>query len=863
MGKELSVPERPLLKLPDPELSSPPSRGRGGSNVKHPSREDQQKRLERRFSQLERLVANSDQVMQFTSDPESIAPERAIVFEVAGSITEFHKQASKIGFEFLADDEMDFDPDEHFYFEDKEGKLINGCIYLAMPSFEALEKMLTFWKLYCDGKKMPHGFATWRKLFELLKDVRPWGPKDRLPQGTLDSWESSLEIHPDEAISFEVELWFRNSSELRKLSYESFAKKVAELDGKIIHQAVIEKIRYSAALVELPASRIHQLLSDPLVTIAKADEIMFIRPQTMAQFHFDNENDVDPTKYTIAEKSDLPPIAALFDGFPIQRHQRLVNRLEIDDPDNFEKGYHFRARTHGTAMASLIVHGDINKSGTILNRPIYVRPVMKAFFFNGRWFEQTPDDELLLALIERSIHRMFDGGGVENEAASNVLMINLSLGDKHRPFAGPMSPWGRLLDYLAYKYRILFLVSAGNVDTPLGLPGFASFNLFATASIDDRERAVFKAIDSAKSGRTLLSPAEAMNIITVGAAHGDAKSTHTHSRVVDPIGGDDLPNMSSAVGLGFRRIIKPDILLDGGREYVTNLTTSSGWSITPAMPSPKTFGLLVATPGVSTADLANTTYMSGTSVATALATRAGHKIYDSIMDKKGGSRHADAPQEYHSLIIKALLIHGASWKEGAAMLHSVVDGKSYALKDNVTRLLGHGVLDVDRVVECTTGRVTLIGYGEVNPGQALLYRMPLPPGLNGKREYRAITITLAWFSPINPWHQGYRVVALEAGPGGDKHYSLGVKRSSDQPSHHLIRKGTVFHDRQEGKKAAAYVDGGDLLVLISARTPAGEFDEKIPYAIAVSLEVGIGSSIQVYDEVRNAIEIHVSPSVAS
>jgi hypothetical protein len=52
------------------------------------------------------------------------------------------------------------------------------------------------------------------------------------------------------------------------------------------------------------------------------------------------------------------------------------------------------------------------------------------------------------------------------------------MGDQRRPFSGPMSPWGRLLDYLSDRYGILFLVSAGNIPDPLHLPEIANWTTF-------------------------------------------------------------------------------------------------------------------------------------------------------------------------------------------------------------------------------------------------------------------------------------------------------------------------------------------------------------------------------------------------
>ena len=106
------------------------------------------------------------------------------------------------------------------------------------------------------------------------------------------------------------------------------------------------------------------------------------------------------------------------------------------------------------------------------------------------------------------------------------------------------------------------------------------------------------------------------------------------------------------------------------------------------------------------------------------------------------------------------------------------------------------------------------------------------------------------------------MVALEAKPGGDKKFSLGVDRSKMQPHDRAIDHGTVYHDRREGRRAVPYVDGGDLLVRITARETAGEFTQPVPYAMAVSIEVEDGSPIPVYDEVRAAVVARVRPPLA-
>ena len=125
-----------------------------------------------------------------------------------------------------------------------------------------------------------------------------------------------------------------------------------------------------------------------------------------------------------------------------------------------------------------------------------------------------------------------------------------------------------MLDYLAERYGILFLVSAGNVKAPLRVDGFGGWIEFEDADSADREHAVLMALSDQEAFRTLLSPAEALNPITVGAMHDDAVVGPRGAAAVDPYATHELPNVSSALGLGHRKVVKPDIHLPGGREHV-------------------------------------------------------------------------------------------------------------------------------------------------------------------------------------------------------------------------------------------------------------------------------------------------------
>ena len=154
------------------------------------------------------------------------------------------------------------------------------------------------------------------------------------------------------------------------------------------------------------------------------------------------------------------PVIALFDGLPLQAHSRLQGRLIIDDPDSFEGDSPAINRRHGTAMASLILHGDLTVGKAPLPRPLYVRPILRP---DPRdWMNHTetvPEETLVIDLIHRAVRRLFEGDGGETPMAPHISIINLSIGIRDRPFDQALSPLARLLDWLAWRYKVLFVVS--------------------------------------------------------------------------------------------------------------------------------------------------------------------------------------------------------------------------------------------------------------------------------------------------------------------------------------------------------------------------------------------------------------------
>jgi hypothetical protein len=276
------VPDRPLLNLPAPTPLLSPRRYGGGASVSRPSRDRQRERIDPKFARLSAAAETPADLLALRADPASIAPERAIVFEVEGSLEDFYEQARIIGLEYLGDFEDEFDPSEDFFNTKKPEQQVSGRIYLAMPDVQALRELLSLWERYKQNKNMPKGRSGWRDLFSRLVDVRAWGPQDRIAPGAVEAWESDLARAPDEPVRLEIELWFHASAEQRILAFERLNAEIAAAGGQVIQRSTIPEIHYDAALIDLPGVFVRGLIDNPAVSLARADDIMFLRPQSVA-----------------------------------------------------------------------------------------------------------------------------------------------------------------------------------------------------------------------------------------------------------------------------------------------------------------------------------------------------------------------------------------------------------------------------------------------------------------------------------------------------------------------------------------------------------------------------------------------------
>jgi len=783
------------------------------------------------------------QVAVLQQTPASAPPEQVLVLETNGPVValfEFIKGAE--GLSWLADDELrDLAPDEDFFYPDNPGKDVSAYLYLVVTNQEAMAQLLSVWKVWKSGKNLPRELRPWREVFARLRDIRRWGPRDRLRETrVLDHWRERVEAGV-ETVAVEIELWYKHAG-AREHAIQRLREYVGRAGGRWISTSLIEAIAHHAALVTLPIATVERILHDNAgVELVQCDEVRLFRPagQTGAPF-VDEDGDLprDEDGPTIGPLG--PPLVALLDGLPLENHARLAGRIVVDDPDGWSETYPSSRRRHGTEMASLILHGDLGAREAPSSRRLYVRPILRPHLSTER--ESAPDDELWIDLIHRAVRRVLVGDGKEPATAPTVRIFNLSIGDEFQPFLQSVSPLARLLDWLSFEHKVLFVVSAGNhpnVTIDSTGPLTASTALAALVSNHRNHR--------------LLSPAESLNALTVGATpHDEAgpwtSPTPSQTLLDVPRG---LPSVISAFGRGIRRAVKPDVLAPGGRVVLRSGFDPGKHHVADRSRLPP--GQQVATPGQAGA-LNATRYTCGTSNAAALTSRLGAAIYEALLaleDEPNGAILRSIPQ---ALWIKALLVHSTSWDEPAyeAVANAIRNKRNrHALKDEATAVLGYGTIDASRVLACTQQRATLLAAGSLHPDSSTVHHVPLPTGLQAHAAWRRLTMTLAYFSPINPNHRKYRGSSVSFTPPPSKGPGNELRVVRANAEHRAVRRGTVQHEVLVAERGAIDLPpGGMLSIPVTCVSDAGGFDGAIDYAMAISLEVAAGINIPLYEDVR-------------
>jgi hypothetical protein len=812
-------------------------------------------RLTPQFAELSRALERKAVLIQ--GSPAGINPELALVIEVIGTVERFFNAVKRVsGLEWISESDVDeIESDDDFYLLDKDNrkvaKLLSGKVYCILSNKTALEQLLSLWGRYQSnpGASFDRNYGAFKKLFESIKTIREWNSEDRMNEtGVLEYWREATDVAAGTKIPFEIELFFRNDT-ARRLEAESIVSStVRSMGGEIVSSCILEEIRYHGILATLSREQIAILLEGEVkdIALAVADDVMFIRPTPQMVDHVLSDDGIEADTAVLARNSgsvSATPVLAVLDGMPAGNHPLLKNRLIVDDPDDFQNDYQVVHRKHGTGIASLVIYGDLNYSQRPHGKMIYLRPVLKPNPIHPAE-EEVPQNCLFVDTVHRSVKRMFEGDDDSPPVAPSIRVINLSIGDPRRQYINSMSPLARLLDWLSHKYQVVFIVSAGNHGLTQPLTE-SEFEGFTSKSLAERTSLLAKHIKSDNRNRRILSPAESINALTVGALFSDGSEFTESNGMVLP-SEDLMPSPVSSFGFGHRRSIKPELFVPGGRQVITGLSPDGAllWSSAPSRKP----GCLVAAPEAGTAGTRRLTYTSGTSNSAAQLSHDAGECYDTLDELFLNEIGSGIPNEFSSVLLKAMLVHGASWDS----LSSKVSQYYETSEKRLAQWLGYGLPDIARVQTCTEQRVTAIGYGVLKKEQGHLYTLPAPITLSNRKVARRLTVTLAYLSPIQPNKQQYRSALLWFTREGSTNDRLVPDRQNTDE--HSVRRGTIQHEIFTGESPIPWGDTDSIELQVSCVADADtRLREAVPYALFITLEVAEGLDIDLYLAVQERL----------
>ena len=831
-------------------------------------RNQQANRFSQQFNRLEAALEGRDPRIALRRDPFGIAPERALVFVTKGPINNFARAAKHVNLEVLLEFELgvDYELPDDLISQDQDR--VNPTLYATMPSLDTFRELLRLWRRYHTEDRAERGYAPWWHLFDLLADLRAWGPQDRLTDENSLELKNRLPFDDDEEVRLELEHWPTESEDLRKRWRQNTEARIEEMGGRIIDRSSIHEgsFHYEALLVSLAARLVREMINEPsaLGGLATLDGIQFVLPRTIAQSLPSQSRPMDDNINNLGRfEKDCAFRALLLDGTPIAGHPTLDGGIVIEDIHDLVRQSVVSTRRHATEMASLILRGDLISDGQPL---VDSRVLAIPLLIDSDGDSTSPGDRLFIDLVHVALRRAFEG---DAPLAPDVFVVNFSIGVRGGHFAGRISSLARLLDWWSYKSGVLFVVSAGNVQDDLEISNTNSID-FENLPVFERQNLVRTAQRLQRHKRTLLFPSEALNVLTIGAASLDPVSP-----VEDPTlrtieisqDGEILPAISSAIGPGPFRCIKPDLIATGGHHAIKPLPGGNALRLRVVQESNRT-GLAVA--GVTHGNLSHSR-SRGTSCAAALVTRSLVNAAAALTEEGGPYEGQELSRTDLALLTRALAVSGARLPETAESFYqseySRLQGRYHRAREEVARYFGYGFLSSELMRESPSNGATLVGLGRIQKDSGAIFNMPLPPSLSGDVINRSMLVTLAWFSPVEPTHARYRLAALEAiatdgnmqkDEEKDDEWKLGMKPAP--PSKALISRGTVWsrrfvHKRQE---VSRYSHDATLPIRVQCRDASGlDPDVQIQFAMVVTLQLETPVLFDIHDEIRDRLLIRV------
>ena len=519
------------------------------------------------------------------------------------------------------------------------------------------------------------------KFFYAIEEILDIPPEEKIGE--------RLQKEPfltDEFSYIDVEIWRMDDSKLAHF-LSGFNELITTYNGRIVDDFKTKNFY----LLKIIAN--NQLIDEilELREVAQIDRPPKIKIETtinsdIEDFQIDGNPPDDASGILIVDSGILSghPLLSNAVGDEIAVPTRNSSQVPEDEPSD-EIG-------HGTQVAGIALYGDVKEciNNKVFSPELWIFSA-KVMFLDENGFSTYNEEELLEHQLDTGIRYFADN-------YPNCKIINLSMGNSAKRMFNNKRQFNlaSLLDELSKELNVIFVISSGNIDED-------DFNLSDNYPdyLLDESTDMFKIVDPATSALAL----------TVGAL-----SKYNTRRLFNVFA--DYPSLITRVGPGYRGMIKPEFVENGGGGFGKKLdviTINPNW-----INEGRLFTLV------------NGTSFSAPKVSNYIA-----KLINKYPDRSLN-------------LIKALLISSASIpSEKPESLSEMSLSSSGNDAKNLLKIYGYGKPDLNNAFYSESNRVILLRENTIKLDNIHIYPVYLPEEFIEKKGSRSISVTLVFDPPVN------------------------------------------------------------------------------------------------------------------
>jgi len=580
-----------------------------------------------------------------------------------------------------------------------------------------------------EGKGFWISLAEDESLEEIKKRLKEYGEKERYKQ--FDAIESFQAIPKEDKIEeqlkerpledgeeayLDIEVWRMEDERLQKF-LRGFRELIRSNQGRVTDELLTDNL--CLLRVKINKSTFEEILE--LKEICRIDR----PPKPYITFQMLS------LPLEEFEISELPPLnataIAILDSGILSNHPLLKEAVgdEIavpllsNDKINGERPQDDVG--HGTKVAGIALYGDIKRciEERRFNPEVWMLSA-KVMYKNDMGEAEYDPEELLENQLETAI-RYF----VENYP--NCKVVNISLGDRYKKMFGNKRqfPLATLIDELAKELDIIFVISAGNLNPEEnGYP-----NRYPNYLIEETPKV------------KIIDPASSAYAITVGAISQEfGPSDRKPQEILFSPAKENYPSPFTCVGLGYKGMIKPELVEEGGNIIYSPSDPLKmediGGKLVVINPDWLKYGRLF------TVD--HGTSFSAPKVAHYLA-----KLFNYF-------------PEYSPNLIKALLLASAEIpEERPEPLNDITFNDSDTNLLNLLKVYGYGKPNFERAISSEHNDVLLIAENRIKPNGIHLYYFYLPREFIEQSGEREISVVLVYNPPVRRNRIDYLGIGME------------------------------------------------------------------------------------------------------